>query len=41
MVAMTGWRGEEEEPLSLIEQIMGPLPGGLGIINTVTKPKAK
>ena len=37
MVPVTGWRGQQAT--ALVEQIKGPLPGGL-IVNTVMKPIA-
>ena len=40
MVAMTGWRAKHKEDTALIEAIAGPLPGGLLVVNAVTKPTA-
>ena len=40
MVAVTGWRAKHKEDTALIEPVVGPLPGGLLVVNTLTKPKA-
>lgn len=40
MVAMTGRRAKHREDTALIEPIAGPLPGGLLVVNTLTKPTA-
>ena len=37
MVAVTGWRAKYKEDAALIEPFAGPLPGGLLVVNTVTK----
>lgn len=40
MVAVTGWRAKHKEDTALVEPIASPLPGGLLVVNTVTKPTA-
>lgn len=40
MVAVTGWRAKHKKDTALIEPIAGPLPGGLLVVNTLTKPMA-